>query len=145
MNAFRTIREYCAFTRNEQKVLLFLCVVFRAGAGIKAYRAMTEGAERRGFDYTRSDSVFAARSAGAGTIAPAEARTIDINTASRAQLMTLPGIGPALAERIIAYRAAHRRFKRVDEVKNIAGIGAKKFERIRGSIEVKPESGRSHP
>jgi len=140
MNAFRSIREYFVFTRNEQKILLFLCVVFLAGAGIKAYRAMTAGAERSRFDYTRSDSVFAARSA--GTIAPAEARTIDINTASRAQLMTLPGIGPALAERIIAYRAAHRRFRRIDEVKNIAGIGAKKFERIRGSIEVKPESGR---
>ncbi len=139
MNAFRKVREYVVFTRNEQKILLFLCVVFLAGAGIKAYRAMTAGEERSGFDYTRSDSVFAARSAGA--IAPAEVK-IDINAASRAQLMTLPGIGPALAERIIAYRAAHRRFQRVDEVKNIAGIGAKKFERIRGSIEVKPESRR---
>lgn len=47
---------------------------------------------------------------------------IDINTASREQLMSLPGIGEAKADAILTYREEHGRFQSTEEIKNISGI-----------------------
>ena len=143
MNAFNKVREFVVFTRSEQKILFMLSVVFCIGAGIKAYRTMTDTPAERSFDYRQSDSVFAARTT-AVTAARGDsshART-NLNTATRAQLIALPGIGPKLADRMIAYRSAHTKFHTINEVRKIAGIGAKKFELLRSTIEVKPDTGR---
>ena len=59
---------------------------------------------------------------------------IRINSASRSELETLPGIGPALAERIIIYRQTHGGFSSVDELLNVSGIGEKKLADIRERI-----------
>ena len=56
---------------------------------------------------------------------------VDINHADTAALCTLPGIGEALAERIIAYRNEHGAFTSVDELENVSGIGESKLEEIR--------------
>lgn len=56
---------------------------------------------------------------------------IDINTASAVELADLPGIGPALAERIIEYREEQGRFASVDDLQNVKGIGEKTLERLR--------------
>lgn len=61
---------------------------------------------------------------------PTESKIIDVNTATSAQLQTLPGIGPVLAERIIAYRAEYGAFESVGELMNVSGIGEKKLEAI---------------
>ena len=143
MNAFRKVRGYFVFTRNEQKILFMLSVVFCIGAGIKAYRTLTGAPAESGFDYRRSDSVFAARTTApaAGRGDSTRART-DLNRATRSQLIALPGIGPKLADRIIAYRSAHTRFRTINDVRKIAGIGTKKFELLRRTIEVTPDTGR---
>jgi len=60
-----------------------------------------------------------------------------INTASAAQLESLPGIGPALAERIVAYREAHGPFRHPEEIMQVSGIGATRYEQIRSLITVK--------
>jgi comEA protein len=57
-------------------------------------------------------------------------RAIALNAATREQLERLPGIGPTMAERIIAYRNERGRFRTVDELTNVQGIGAKKFEKV---------------
>jgi competence protein ComEA len=62
---------------------------------------------------------------------------ININTADAGQLDSLPGIGPTLAQRIIDYRQANGPFKTIDEIKNVSGIGDKKFEDIKGLITVR--------
>ncbi len=61
---------------------------------------------------------------------------VNINTAGADQLDTLPGIGPALAERIIQYREANGGFKSLEELKEVPGIGDKKFADVEDLITI---------
>jgi len=63
-------------------------------------------------------------------------RGIDINTASADELELLPGIGRALAARIVEKRAELGGFSSKDELAGVSGIGAPRLEAIRGYIEV---------
>jgi len=62
---------------------------------------------------------------------------INLNTANAKELETLPGIGPALAKRIIAFREKRHGFKRVEELLAIPGISEKKWKAIVDKVEVK--------
>ena len=72
----------------------------------------------------------------AGDNAPATAIVgkININTADAAELEKLEGIGPVLAERIIAYREETGGFKKIEDITKVQGIGAAVFESIRDCI-----------
>ena len=62
---------------------------------------------------------------------------INLNTATAKELEALPGIGPALAKRIIAFREKHHGFKRVEDLLAIPGISEKKWKVIREKVEIK--------
>jgi competence protein ComEA len=61
---------------------------------------------------------------------------VDLNTATLAQLDTLPGVGPVTAERILAWRTEHRRFSRVEELQEVDGIGPKTYAQIAPHVRV---------
>ena len=56
---------------------------------------------------------------------------VNLNRALKSELITLPGIGPALAGRIIEYRDGFGTFKTIDDSRNVKGIGDKFLEKIR--------------
>lgn len=61
---------------------------------------------------------------------------ININTATSSQLDTLPGIGPVYAQNIIDYRNANGGFKGIEDIKNVSGIGDKRFDSIKDMITI---------
>lgn len=144
---FSKLHQALGFTRTEGRVVVVLVISFVIGLGIKVVKDTSQGSTR--FDYSAADSEFAARSAirGADTLpkagtmavqvpAPADpdaysSAVMDVNTATKNDLMALPGIGDAIAERIIGYREEHGKFTSLDELLNVKGIGAKKLELIR--------------
>ena len=61
---------------------------------------------------------------------------VNLNTATKEELMTISGIGESRADAILSYRAQNGPFREIEEIKNIDGIKDKLFEKIRGFIEV---------
>lgn len=70
------------------------------------------------------------------TKTPTPAGRVNINTATIEQLDGLPGIGPALAQRIVDYRSQNGSFKRPEDLKKVRGIGDVLFEGVKDLIEV---------
>lgn len=62
---------------------------------------------------------------------------VNINTANKEKLATLPGIGEGTAEKIIEYRSKTGKFKAIDEIKKIPGIGESKFKSLKDKITIK--------
>jgi competence protein ComEA len=70
----------------------------------------------------------------AGAAGPAA--PLDLNLATEAELDTLPGVGPATAAAILAHRSAHGRFRSVDALGEVRGIGPAKLEALRPLVTV---------
>lgn len=63
-----------------------------------------------------------------------EEKMVNINTATQTQLEELSGIGPSTASSIISYRQEKGKFKSIDEIKNVSGIGEAKYNKIKENI-----------
>jgi competence ComEA-like helix-hairpin-helix protein len=135
----KRIADWIALTNTERKVILFLVVTLLAGAGIRLYQAAFPSAAQ--FDYRASDSTFAARStAPEDSSAEAVSEGIDatgklnINTATKEQLLDLPGVGEVTADRILTYRAETGKFSSIDALRAIKGMSKKKIENLKPLI-----------
>lgn len=155
-----TLAHRAGFTRSEAAVIVFLAATLLSGATIRALQRDENGApEDIRQSLSRQDSVFAAQ-AGAQVVASSgtnesdgkatstEERSggsdagetpsiVDINTATGRAFETLPGVGPATAEKIIEHRRVHGPFSRIEDLMKVKGIGPKKFEKLRQFITVK--------
>jgi competence ComEA-like helix-hairpin-helix protein len=96
----------------------------RATAELASLDSLYQGLERDG---QRAVPRAAARAAPPSSPIP-------INTATAAQLDALPGIGPALAQRIIDYRTEHGPFTSIDDLTKVRGIGPALMEKIRAFV-----------
>jgi competence ComEA-like helix-hairpin-helix protein len=107
-----------AFTREERQVLLFIIAVSLTGTGINFL--------------VRTNSDAKAIAANWQDIG-----RVEINSANEELLMTVPGIGKRLAERIIQYRESQESFRELAELKNIKGVSTAKYEKIKDYLYVK--------
>ena len=76
----------------------------------------------------------AAAGAQAGTAKPLPGGMVNINTADEKELDKLPGIGPAMAKRIVEYRTENGAFQSPEEIKRVKGIGDAKYEKMKDKI-----------
>jgi comEA protein len=148
MGYLSVLQKLLGFTQNEIRAILFLSCTFLVGLGLRWFEANSPTDRGPRFDYSVQDSIFAARSARvlaepqeegkSRTRKPAKqpARSsIDINAATKDELMSLPGIGESYAERILIYRQDHGPFRSIDDLGKVKGIGKKTLARIREFIK----------
>jgi len=65
-----------------------------------------------------------------------DSHRVELNRASRSELMQLPGVGPGRADKILAYRAANGAFQRVDDLRAVNGIGDITLQRLKPHLKV---------
>ncbi|WP_435372355.1 helix-hairpin-helix domain-containing protein [Streptomyces ficellus] len=69
-----------------------------------------------------------------GATGPAASGPVSLNTATVEQLDTLPGVGPVLAQHIVDYRTRHGGFRSVDELREVNGIGDRRFADLQSLV-----------
>lgn len=146
------------FTQNEAGVIVFLAAAMLVGWVLGAMRNEDEPVQPNArVALAAQDSIFRSRSEAnenaqvgnsgdiEGEMRPssteimqpsAAAGTVNINRATGKTLETLPGIGPATAKKIIAYRNEHGPFTQIEDLTKVKSIGPKKLEHIRPYITV---------
>lgn len=148
-------RLYC----TEREAVLFSTGLVALAVTLLLRSAATDPEWLVEWSYAEMDSLFevlAARADSAdneaywtpeANLVPAD--TIDfpihLNTATAAHLDALPGVGPAIADRILAERRRVGRFTSVDDLLNVRGIGPKTLEKLRAMVTVRPDSSGSPP
>lgn len=157
--------EKIGFTQTEIKVVLFLSVIFIVGLGTKYLFFQNSVANAKKYDYSAQDSIFETIKISDSTIRDEEIdskvvdykqevldfnttnfknskkdvppeKSININTASLEDLVKLPGIGEKTAGSIIDLRKKITRFKKLDDILNVKGIGTSKLNKIKKYIYI---------
>jgi comEA protein len=131
------VREFRA---SSPGVRLIPSVVDSIGRGDSTDLNRESLASRPGLDDVARASAELERRSRSGKAGKAGSK-VNINTASKQVLMSLPGVGPVMADRIIAYREIHGEFRSIGEIRNVKGIGPKTFEKIRERLLVTRKAG----
>jgi competence protein ComEA len=104
-------------------------------AGINLARQVADGEQLVVPVQGAAPVAAAGGSTGAGGVSAAG--SVDLNTASTAELDTLPGVGPATAAKIIADRTANGPFRTIEDLMRVPGIGPTRFESLKGLVVVR--------
>lgn len=162
---FKKISIKSGFTETEIKVLLFLLAIFLAGFTYVKFVKGGNEATYKEFDYSKEESLLLKSEQGdsnEGNIVPVDEdsvrkqvlelkdksyettikkepaeKSINLNTASKADLMKISGIGEKTAMNILSYRAKIGKFSAMDELMNVKGIGETKFVKFRKYLFIK--------
>ena len=157
--------EKIGFTPTEIKVILFLIIIFTVGFGAKYLFLQNNIKKTKIFDYSEQDSLFENIKVADSTARnkeidvnvvdykqevldfnttnfknskeelPAE-KSININTASIKELITLPGIGEKTAGSIVNFRKKIIKFQKLEDILNVKGIGTSKLNKIKKYIYI---------
>lgn len=149
MRLLRVFQERFGFTRTELVIIMMLTTSLLIGTTIRHLR--TTPAVQSILPSPSVDSQFV-RGARAfhdalrqphktapETNVVSSGDPLDLNRAGETDLIRLPGIGPALARRILSFRNDHGRFARVEDLRKVRGIGPRTLERIRPFVRVHPQ------
>jgi competence ComEA-like helix-hairpin-helix protein len=157
---FEKISRKIGFTVTELKVILFLLSAFLIGFGYKTLIKTYSPKTRKEFDYSKEDSLFSVYGAGYDSVKSnsvtnssnykqevlglhkndfstkpktrlPEKKSINLNTANIEDLVALPGIGKATAQKIIKFRKKTNGFKNLNQLLQVKGIGNSKLKKIR--------------
>ncbi len=133
------------FTRSEQRAILFLLVTFGIGSTILWHRRSLPPppAEPALLDSLRAqaphvmpDTQRLAWRASAAPLLNRIESPLNLNTATFEELVRLPGVGEVLAQRIIAYRTQRGKFRRVEELERVKGLGKSKVLALKAYVVV---------
>jgi len=151
-NLIRKINDAIGLTKSESIVFWFLILAFTFGIVVKLVYGDAVKDESSKFDYSVFDEEFEKRSAEIEKFVSNKSNTIsenfvgkdaesvissfkvNINTATKEELMKIPCIGPKTAEQIIKHREVYGEFKRIEDIMNVKGIGQKKFEKMKNYL-----------
>ncbi len=89
------------------------------------------------FIFIPSGFIFPGSKAKVKKPSSAYVKKVNINTAGVKELQTLPRVGEKTAKRIIDYRKKHGRFKRIEDIMKVKGIGEKTFQKMKNRITVR--------
>ena len=107
--------------------------------GLDLARPLTAGEQLRvGIAGEPSPAVGVAGPVAGGRGKHKGGRVVDLNSATLDELENIPDVGPAMAQRILDWRAAHGRFTSVGQLRQVRGIGERKFAEMRDSVTVTP-------
>jgi competence protein ComEA len=166
---FQKVSRKIGFTETESRIILFVLCAFLVGIVVLHFKETTGNENLLQFDYSEQDKLFyegvptdesvdseKTQKARKGEFekdfssshvkkisenkSPANVGVINLNKATREQLITLPGIGLKTANAIIDFKLRNGNFKSVNDLTNVKGIGKAKLEKIRTYIYVEEKS-----
>ncbi len=153
-NLLKKINDALGLTKSESIVFWFLIIAFTFGIIVKLVYGDVVKDEPSKFDYSVFDEEFEKRSAEIEKFISNRGDTlsenfgerdagfkvssfkVNINTATKEELMKIPGVGPKMAEQIIKHREIYGKFKRIEDIMNVKGIGQKKFEKMKNYLTI---------
>jgi len=149
MRLLRVFQERFGFTRTELVIIMMLTTSLLIGTAIRHFRTTPTVQSILPSPSVDSQFVRGARAFHDGlrqphktapeTNAVSSGDPLDLNQAGETDLIRLPGIGPALARRILSFRNDHGRFAKVEDLRKVRGIGPRTLERIRPFVLVHPQ------
>jgi competence protein ComEA len=107
----------------------------RSGGGLNVARKLVDG-EQIVVSHSMPTLTPMTLPSSATSAGPVGGSSVDLNSADVTALDALPGVGPVMAGRIIAWRAQHGRFTTIDQLREVSGIGQRTFERLRPYVHV---------